>query len=275
MTTLAEFMILFGGDNPLPMLDKDLYDSWKNRMELYIQNREHERMILESFEHGPLICPTIEENGSLQYGSTHPTQHYSSTYPSTPALTYPSTPYPNAYSSIHQEACPQSHSAPQIEYIVSAVNQQTHLAEFPQIDCGLAVPVFKQGDDHVDAINKMMSFLFTIVASRFPSTNNQLRNSSNLRQQATMHDGWVTVQPLHGRPNSYANGTSGIELILQEHEGIIQVNKAISTLNIAENHVGLPTWHSNDVVGVVRSLLQEEVRMTLTLPGLTFVDLGL
>ncbi|GJX52104.1 hypothetical protein Tco_0280473 [Tanacetum coccineum] len=62
MTTLAEFMILFGGDNRPPMLEKPLYDSWKSRMELYIQNRDHERMILESIEHGPLIWPTIEEN---------------------------------------------------------------------------------------------------------------------------------------------------------------------------------------------------------------------
>ncbi|GJU96132.1 hypothetical protein Tco_1320888 [Tanacetum coccineum] len=45
------------------MLEKHLYDSWKSRMELYMQNREHRRMILESVEHGPLIWPTIEENG--------------------------------------------------------------------------------------------------------------------------------------------------------------------------------------------------------------------
>ncbi|GKD18440.1 hypothetical protein Tco_1207598 [Tanacetum coccineum] len=61
--TLAEYMILFGADNHPPMLDKDLYDSWKSIMELYMQNREHGRMILESVEHGPLIWPTIEENG--------------------------------------------------------------------------------------------------------------------------------------------------------------------------------------------------------------------
>nr|GEU99706.1 retrovirus-related Pol polyprotein from transposon TNT 1-94 [Tanacetum cinerariifolium] len=42
---------------------------------------------------------------------------------------------------------------------------KTHLAEFPQIDSGLAVPVFKQGDDPIDAINKMMSFLSTVVTS--------------------------------------------------------------------------------------------------------------
>ncbi|GJY68117.1 hypothetical protein Tco_0471099 [Tanacetum coccineum] len=63
MTTLAEFMILSGADNRPPMLEKDLYDSWKSKMKLYMQNREHGRMILESVEHGPLVWPTIEENG--------------------------------------------------------------------------------------------------------------------------------------------------------------------------------------------------------------------
>ncbi|GKB26636.1 hypothetical protein Tco_0866037 [Tanacetum coccineum] len=48
--TLAEYMILSGADNRPPMLDKDLYDSWKSRMELYMQNRMHGRMILESVE---------------------------------------------------------------------------------------------------------------------------------------------------------------------------------------------------------------------------------
>ncbi|GJS64356.1 hypothetical protein Tco_0678920 [Tanacetum coccineum] len=60
--TLAEYMILSGADNRPLMLDKDLYDSWKSRMELYMQNKDHGRMILESVEHGPLIWPTIEEN---------------------------------------------------------------------------------------------------------------------------------------------------------------------------------------------------------------------
>ncbi|GJT12252.1 hypothetical protein Tco_0859294 [Tanacetum coccineum] len=63
MSTLAEFMILSGADNRPPMLEKHLYDSWKRKMELYMQNREHGRMILESVEHGPLIWPIIEENG--------------------------------------------------------------------------------------------------------------------------------------------------------------------------------------------------------------------
>ncbi|GJR66713.1 hypothetical protein Tco_0012778 [Tanacetum coccineum] len=64
--TLAEYMILSGADNRPPMLDKDLYDSWKSRMELYMQNIEHGRMILESVEHGPLIWPTVEENDAIK-----------------------------------------------------------------------------------------------------------------------------------------------------------------------------------------------------------------
>nr|GEV05647.1 hypothetical protein [Tanacetum cinerariifolium] len=60
--TLAEYMILYGADNRPPMLDKDLHDFWKSRMELYMENKENKRMILELVKHGPLIWPTIEEN---------------------------------------------------------------------------------------------------------------------------------------------------------------------------------------------------------------------
>ncbi|GJT85010.1 retrovirus-related pol polyprotein from transposon TNT 1-94 [Tanacetum coccineum] len=109
---------------------------------------------------------------------------------------------------LHTTNCNQLHAyLEQHELHANEVlNQQTHLAEFPQIDSGLAVHVFKQGDDPIDAINKMMSFLSTVVTSRFPTTNNQLRNSSNPRQQATIHDGRVTVQPVQGRQSSFAAG---------------------------------------------------------------------
>ncbi|GJW98380.1 hypothetical protein Tco_0180188 [Tanacetum coccineum] len=43
-----------------------MYDSWKSRMELYIDNRENGRMILNSVENGPLILPTVEENGETR-----------------------------------------------------------------------------------------------------------------------------------------------------------------------------------------------------------------
>nr|GFA76051.1 hypothetical protein [Tanacetum cinerariifolium] len=63
MTTLADKAILSGADNRPPMLEMDIYDSWKSIMELYMLNRQHGRMILESVENGPLLWPTVEENG--------------------------------------------------------------------------------------------------------------------------------------------------------------------------------------------------------------------
>ncbi|GJX31122.1 retrovirus-related pol polyprotein from transposon TNT 1-94 [Tanacetum coccineum] len=54
----------------------------------------------------------------------------------------------------------------------------------------------------------MMSFLSAVVTSRYPTTNNQLRNLSNPRQQATINDGSVTLQPVHGRQISFATGTT-------------------------------------------------------------------
>nr|GEU88756.1 hypothetical protein [Tanacetum cinerariifolium] len=62
MTTLADKSILSGANNRPPMLEKDMYDSWKSRMELYMMNRQHGRMILESVKNCPLLWPTIEEN---------------------------------------------------------------------------------------------------------------------------------------------------------------------------------------------------------------------
>ncbi|GJW07309.1 hypothetical protein Tco_1569732 [Tanacetum coccineum] len=62
-----------------------------------------------------------------------------------------------------------------------------------------------------------MTFLTTAITSRFPTTNNQLRTSSNLRNQATIQDGRVIVQQVQGRQGhsfvgmgSKSNATSSV-----------------------------------------------------------------
>nr|GFC95625.1 hypothetical protein [Tanacetum cinerariifolium] len=72
----------------------------------------------------------------------------------------------------------------------------------------LVVPVFQKGDDPINAINHMMSFLTLVVTSMYPTTNNQLRTSSNPWQQATINDGRVTIQPIQGRQNQVSAGSS-------------------------------------------------------------------
>nr|GEW70608.1 reverse transcriptase domain-containing protein [Tanacetum cinerariifolium] len=303
MTTLADKAILSGADNHPPMLEKDMYESWKSRMELYMMNRQHGRMILEfvenaiqadcdvkatniilqalppegeslrdfylrfllllndmniynmkleqfqvnikflntfppkwskfvtdvklvrdlhttnidqlhaylgqhefhankqSYQHTQ-FQPQVSSFQSSQYGSPYQSSQYGShAQSSTPlSITYPSNDF---QSLVHHNVYNPSSSIPQVEY-APLVHQQF---DFSQPDTGLIVPVFQKGDDPIDAINHMMSFLTAVVTSRYPLTNNQLRNLSNPRQQATINNGRVTVQPIQKRQNSLAAGT--------------------------------------------------------------------
>ncbi|GKC41602.1 hypothetical protein Tco_1059324 [Tanacetum coccineum] len=220
MTTLADKAILSGADNRPPMLEKDMYDSWKIKWNYNMLNRQNRRMILESVESGPLIWPSIVENGvtrpkkyselsatkALQadfftYGFTLSPQQTQLINHHTSFTHYPSNDYQFI---IHHNIYSPSSSIPKLEY-PPLVDQQS---EFSQQESGLIVPVFQKGYDLIDTINYMMSFLTAAVTSRYPTTNNQLRNSSNPRQQATINNGRVTLQPIQGRQTFVAAGIS-------------------------------------------------------------------
>nr|GEW23817.1 hypothetical protein [Tanacetum cinerariifolium] len=144
-----------------------------------------------------------EKMESSQYGSPYQSSQYGShAQSSTPlAITYLSNDF---QLSVHHNLYNPSSSIPQVEYAPS-IHQQSN---FSQPDTGLVVPVFQKGDDPIDAINHMMSFLTVVVTSRYPPTNNQLRNSSNPHQQAIINNGRVIVQPIQGRQKFLAAGTS-------------------------------------------------------------------
>nr|GEY59776.1 hypothetical protein [Tanacetum cinerariifolium] len=133
--------------------------------------------------------PQVSSFQSSQYGSPYHSLQYASQAPSsTPlSITYPSNDF---QSSVNHNVYNPSSSIPQVEYAL-AVHKQF---DFSQPESGLVVPVFQKGDDLIDAINHMMSFLTTVVTSRYPPTNNQLRTSSNPRQQATINNGHMSKQ---------------------------------------------------------------------------------
>nr|GEV43893.1 retrovirus-related Pol polyprotein from transposon TNT 1-94 [Tanacetum cinerariifolium] len=315
MTSLTDKAIFLGADNRPPMLEKDMYDSWKSRMELYMLNRQHGWMILESVENGPLLWPTVEENGvtrimgknsklmqgtsltkqerecklygefdkfayrngeslrdfylrfslllkdmniynmkleqfqvntkflntlppewskfvtdvklvrdlhttnidklhaylgqheyhanevrlmhertsdPLALSSPYATPYHPPQYASqAPSSTHLSITYPpnDIQSFVNHNVYNASSLIPQMEYALT-VHEQT---EFSPPDTGLVVLVFQKGDDLIDAINHMMSFLTVVVTSRYPATNNQLRTSSNPRQQATINNGRIAL----------------------------------------------------------------------------------
>ncbi|GJX17195.1 zf-CCHC domain-containing protein [Tanacetum coccineum] len=133
------------------------------------------------------LQPPTSTYPSPQYGLPYQSQQYSPHQSSTPLLvTYPSYDF---QSSIHHNVYSPSSSIPQLKY-PPQINQQS---EFSQQDSGLIVLVFQKGDDPIDAINHMMSFFIAVVTSRYLTTNNQLRNSSNPRQQATINNGRVLL----------------------------------------------------------------------------------
>ncbi|GJV38596.1 retrovirus-related pol polyprotein from transposon TNT 1-94 [Tanacetum coccineum] len=157
-----------------------LYDSWKSKMELYMMNRQHGRMILESVENGPLVWPSIENNRVSK---------------------------PNKYSELSaMQAIQADCDIKETNIILQGLPPEVYALEREY--SSLIVPVFQKGDDPIDAINHIMSFLTAIVTSRYRTTNNQLRNSLNPRQQATINNGRVTLKPIQGRKTSLAAGTT-------------------------------------------------------------------
>nr|GFC44629.1 hypothetical protein [Tanacetum cinerariifolium] len=152
--------------------------------------------------HQHQLQPQASTYQSSQYVTQyHPPQYASQAPSSTPLLlTYPLNDF---QSFMNHNVYNPSSSMPHVEYAL-AVYQQS---KFSSPDIGLVVPVFQKGDDPIDAINHMMSFLTSVVTSWYPLTNNQLI-SSNPRQQATINNGRVTIQPIHGRQNSMTVGSS-------------------------------------------------------------------
>nr|GEV84638.1 retrovirus-related Pol polyprotein from transposon TNT 1-94 [Tanacetum cinerariifolium] len=131
-------------------------------------------MIIEYVKNGPLLWPTVEEDGVTRlkiYSELSTTEAVQANCDV------------KATNIILQRLPPEVYAL--LEY-APTVHQQT---EFSLPDTGLVVLVFQKGDDPIDAINHMMSFLTTVVTSRFPATNNQLRTSSNPCQQSTINNG--------------------------------------------------------------------------------------
>ncbi|GKF10231.1 hypothetical protein Tco_0048157, partial [Tanacetum coccineum] len=117
----------------------------------------------------------------------------------------------------------QTSTIPQIAYQSPQVSTQP-VTKSPLVDSGFAVPVFSPGDDPIACLNKAIAFLTTVASSRFPSTNNQLRTSLNLRNQATIQDDRVTVQQVHGRQGQSYSGT-GYKSNATSSGGTMQADK--------------------------------------------------
>ncbi|GJX58614.1 hypothetical protein Tco_0290004 [Tanacetum coccineum] len=182
MYSLVEFAILNGADNRPPMLDKLMYDSWKSRMELHMENQEnvvpadiyalvsHHRVAKDLWKRIEMLmqgtsltqqereCKLYDTLDKFAYikGETlsHLPPEWSKLVTDVKLVKdLHVTNFDQLFSHLeHHEA----HSN-EIHLLKERSHDPLALIEFPALDSGLAVLVFNIGDDPIDAINKMMS----------------------------------------------------------------------------------------------------------------------
>nr|GEY64446.1 hypothetical protein [Tanacetum cinerariifolium] len=255
--TLAEYMILSGANNRPPMLDKDQYDYWKSRMELYMKNRDHGRMILESVEHGPLIWPTVEENDAIRtkkYAELSIAEKIQADCDMKATNIILQVLPADIYSLvIHHRVAKDLWERSKFVTDVKLV-KDLHTSNFDQLHAYLeqhelhanevhiilrfAVPVFSPEDDPIACLNKAMAFLTAVASSRFPSTNNQLRTSSNLRNKLLFKMAGLQCNKLKGDKDNIIQVLRIREMLLVQGE-ILQVDRQelLNVITVKTEHL--------------------------------------
>nr|GFA24525.1 hypothetical protein [Tanacetum cinerariifolium] len=153
-----------------------LYDAFDKFAFLLLLNEMNMyNMKLEQFQVNTMFLNTLPPEWSkfvtdvkLQQASPYQSSPYTTTY-HTPQFVSQGSSSSNLLISYHMNhtSSTVNHnayiaSAPQIDYAPIA----HHPSEFSSLKTRLVVPVFQKGDDPIDSINHMMSFLTSVVTSR-------------------------------------------------------------------------------------------------------------
>ncbi|GJZ29151.1 retrovirus-related pol polyprotein from transposon TNT 1-94 [Tanacetum coccineum] len=181
MTTMAENVIAARADNRPPMLGKSMYNSWQSRMLLDIRRKEHDKDLLDSLLHGPFQYGIVVEDGIARVRT-------------------------NEELTDKEKICEECDIRATNMVLQGLPPDVYNLVNHHILDFGLVVPSFLPGDDPIASLNKAMAFISTIISSRYPTTNNQLRTSFNPINQAIIQDGRVTIQHMQGRQSQSFTG---------------------------------------------------------------------
>nr|GEX85115.1 hypothetical protein [Tanacetum cinerariifolium] len=225
MTSLADKAILSGADNRPPMLEKDMYDSWKSRMELYMLNRQHDMMILKSVEHGPLLWPTVEEDGvtrQKKYSELSAVEAIQADcdVKATNIILQGLLLEVYALVSTHKVNAKFLNILPsEWSKFVTDVKlvRDLHTTNIDQLHAYLGQHEYHANEvrlmhertsDPLALVSQHQLNKPTYQHHQYPATNNQLRTSSNPLQQATINNRRVTIHPIQGRQNFMSAGSS-------------------------------------------------------------------
>ncbi|GJS89013.1 hypothetical protein Tco_0771649 [Tanacetum coccineum] len=116
---------------------------------------------------------------------------YLPTHLSQPQINHSSVPPSHLYRS---QLNHQTSSVPQIAYHSPQASTQP-MTEFPQMDSGLAIPVFNPGDNPIACLNKTIAFLSAVASSRVmllllgetvQADRKELLNATNVKDKAML-----------------------------------------------------------------------------------------
>nr|GEX84152.1 integrase, catalytic region, zinc finger, CCHC-type, peptidase aspartic, catalytic [Tanacetum cinerariifolium] len=144
-------------------------------------------MVLESIENSPLIWPSIEENRA-----TIPKKH--SELSATEAI--------QADCDVKATNIILQGVPPEVYALVS--NHKVAKELWERIQLFMQGTLLTKQERECKLYDEFDKFAYKKGETLLSPTNNQLRNSSNPRQQATINNGRVTLQPIQGRHTSLA-----------------------------------------------------------------------
>nr|GFB29070.1 retrovirus-related Pol polyprotein from transposon TNT 1-94 [Tanacetum cinerariifolium] len=192
MANLSEDIQCAGSDIRPPMLDRTDFASWQQRIRLYCRGKDNEVNILKSIDEGPYILGTFTETlaesteGTPQFGPERP----------------------RVYSDLNSNERDRYNADIRASNILlkglpkdtyTLINHYTNAKDI--LD---NVKMLLEGSE-LTKEDKESQFTLALLTQSYrtflPQTNNQLRTSSNPKNQATVQDGRVVVQNAQGRPN--------------------------------------------------------------------------
>nr|GEX70895.1 hypothetical protein [Tanacetum cinerariifolium] len=182
MTTLAEHIIVAGAENRPPMLEKSMYDSWACCIRLFIKGKKHGRVMLDSVDNGPLVYPTIEENGQTRLKKyselTKAEQLQDDCDVQATNIILHGLP-PNVYVLVdHQEAAKAIWDKVKLLMKGTELSYQEHECRlYDLFDKFASVQGETFGEDSIDCINKALPFT-SAVASRGIATTSKGTNAT-------------------------------------------------------------------------------------------------
>ncbi|GJW72149.1 hypothetical protein Tco_0129066 [Tanacetum coccineum] len=196
MSSMQEDIQCAGSDTRPPMLDRTDFESWQQRIRLYCLGKDNGENIMKSIKEGPFQMGTVSDvitggtEGAVQQGpvrarvlndlSAEEKERYKADIRATNILT---------------QGLPRTSTSLFNHYLtLKTLGKRVD-------DSGSS-----STENLIESLSNSLALLTQSYKSHLPQTNNQLRASSNARNNAVVQDGRVVVQDVRGRYNANNQG---------------------------------------------------------------------